>query len=65
MRALIEHHLWSRRLTMEELFRAAYHSTQLKHLPEQLLQEELACYRNTGNSPDFLVKYIIGIYGCQ
>lgn len=63
MQALIDSHLFCNNLTTQELLRTAYMWKFDKDIPYTSLNEDAAKYDKYGQSPPYLVAYIINCYG--
>jgi hypothetical protein len=65
MQALAQAHLHNHKLTIRELLRTAYMWRFSRDITEMALTNDAKVFSEQGHSPDYLVKYLLGIYGAQ
>lgn len=63
MQALVYSHLRQHNLSTRELLRVAYMWRFSHDITEMALTNDAKVFAETGNTPDYLVKYLIHVYG--
>lgn len=65
MQALVDSHLFVKKMEAKELLRSAYIHKFNKDMPVKSLDEDTEAYLKNGKVPPYLVDFMIDTYGCH
>ena len=65
MQALVDSHLFVRKMEVKELLRSAYMHKFNKDMPPKSLDEDAETYLKYGKVPPYLVDFMVDTYGCH
>lgn len=65
MQALVDSHIFVRKMEARDLFRAAYMKKYGKDMPPDSLEADLDEYLRVGKVPNYLVDFMIAEYGAH
>ncbi len=63
MRALVLTYVELRNVSLRDLFRTAYMAAFQKDIPSGSLDEDVRTFNNCGNTPPYVVKFFLRLYG--
>lgn len=63
MKALVLTHAEVRNIPLRDLFRTAYISAFQKDISSGSLDDDVKLFRSSGNTPPYVVKYFLKLYG--
>ncbi len=65
MQALVDSHLFVRKMEPKELFQTAYQQKFKESLPETTLLDDVAKFLRYGQVPAYLTAYMVQLYGAH
>ncbi len=65
MQALVDSHIFVRKMEARDLFRSAYMRKFQKDIPPKSLEEDVIEYLKSGKVPPYLVDFMLDTYGAH
>lgn len=65
MHALVLAHAEAKRVSVRDIFRAAYMYAFEKDAPPRSLEDDLEAFHKTGNSPPYVIRYFLELFGSK